>query len=652
MSQQGDPRVSGVPLRVRIVTQLQGDVAKPVRRLDRWLLRILYEEGAFSTDEVLASTRLRRGPTPPDEETVHLRAEHLELWLHEALRRGLISPVSVDVRGAARSPAAWILSEFGVQRLREVGGRRARWVDRLARMLAVEDAWRASVKELQAQEVATGELPPPRTGMPRITVSPGDSDEAQARADEQLQRIDHIVVLMMENRSFDHMFGWLGYQEQPEINGLQHAHPNDYEGDRFESTRLVGTRFEKAIDPPHGSDAIHDQIADGAMSGFVRAFAHADPTADPGAIMGYYTSQELPVYDFLAHHYCVCDAWHSSVPSATWPNRCWSIAGRSVRGVEGLFGQGRTLFDLDSFVYHLDEQGPDMWRWYSYDPASLRLVDGQYRPDPRGVFDDKPKEPGLWHDNFRFVDRHSIDDASPQAEGVYEVTEGTSLFEDLARGDLAKVTWIDPNFIDLSIKDPTSNDDHPPSDVRAGQDLVRRLYQALRSTKAWPRTLFVITYDEHGGFYDHQPPPPAPEADPEFPTYGVRVPGLVISPLVEPHTVSHTLFDHSSIVKTILQRFAPDKLDAMTEGGAHRLPFADHLGRLLTREEPHAEPSVEEVRKMEQAQEAWRVSQALERAQAATPTAPEPGRVRGFPAEYMAASRLLREDGRIPAAHP
>jgi phospholipase C len=369
--------------------------------------------------------------------------------------------------------------------------------------------------------------------------------------------------------------------------------------------------------------------------------------------MGFYTSQELPVYDFLAHHYCVCDAWHSSVPSATWPNRCWSIAGRSVRGVEGLFGQGRTLFDLDSFVYHLPEQGADMWRWYSYDPASLRLVDAQYRPDPRGLFDDKPKMPGLWHDNFRYVDRHTIDDAAAREDsGEYEITEGTSLFEDLERGDLAGVTWIDPNFIDLSILDPTSNDDHPPSDVRAGQELVRRIYEALRRTSAWPRTMFVITYDEHGGFYDHQQPPESPEADPEFPTYGVRVPALVISPLVEPHTVSHTLFDHSSVVKTILQRFAPEKLQAMTDGGAHRLPFADHLGRLLTRDEPHDEPSADEVRKMDYAQDAWRVAQALRRAQAQPPTAPEPGRVRGFPAEYMAASRLLREKGEVPAAHP
>jgi phospholipase C len=651
MGAPGDPRVSGTPLRVRLVAYLRGDVARPVRRLDRWLLEVLLDEGAFSTEEILASTRLRRGPTPADEAESHLLPEHLRLWLHEALRRGLIAPVSVDVRGDARTPAVWILSEFGVQRLRAIGGRHARRVDRLARLLRVDDGWRDAVRELRSEEVATGELPAPRADTPTITVSPGDAEDAKARADEQLQRIDHIVVLMMENRSFDHMLGWLGLREQPEINGLQHARPNTYEDATYEPRRLTGTRFGKAIDPPHGSDAIHDQIADGTMSGFVRAFARADAAADPGAIMGFYTSQELPVYDFLAHHYCVCDAWHSSVPSATWPNRCWSIAGRSVRGVEGLFGQGGTLFDLDSFVYHLPEQDPDMWRWYSYDPASLRLVDGQYRPDPRGLFDDDPKAPGLWHDNFRYVDRHSIDDADARGDGEYEVTEGTSLFEDLARDDLARVSWIDPNFIDLSILDPTSNDDHPPSDVRAGQELVRRLYHALRRTSAWPRTLLVITYDEHGGFYDHQKPPDSPEADPEFPTYGVRVPALVISPLVEPHTVSHTLFDHSSIVKTILQRFAPDRLQAMTDGGAHRLAFAEHLGRLLTREEPHEEPSPEDIRRMDYAQDGWRVAQALRRAQAQTPTAPEPGRVRGFPAEYMAASRRLRQEG-VPAAHP
>jgi phospholipase C len=167
------------------------------------------------------------------------------------------------------------------------------------------------------------------------------------------------------------------------------------------------------------------------------------------------------------------------------------------------------------------------------------------------------------------------------------------------------VSWIDPNFNDLNLWGSASNDDHPPSRVLDGQDLAFRVYNALASSQCWPQTLLVVTYDEHGGFFDHVRPPHAQDDDPEnFGTYGVRVPALVVSPWVRPASVSSTLFDDTSIIKTILTRFCPHELDHrasgeailhwMREGHPHymgkRVAIATDLGALLTLPKPRAAP--------------------------------------------------------------
>ena len=110
-----------------------------------------------------------------------------------------------------------------------------------------------------------------------------------------------------------------------------------------------------------------------------------------------------------------------------------------------------------------------------------------------------------------------------------------------------------------------SNDDHPPSDVQDGQELVFLVYNALASGKNWDKTLLLIVYDEHGGFYDHVSPPQAPDDDPAtFGRYGVRVPAIVVSPWVAPRSVCKALFDHTSIIHTILARFCPVELERQT----------------------------------------------------------------------------------------
>jgi phospholipase C len=168
------------------------------------------------------------------------------------------------------------------------------------------------------------------------------------------------------------------------------------------------------------------------------------------------------------------------------------------------------------------------------------------------------------------------------------------------------VSWIDPNFSNFNPIGFQPNDDHAPADIRDGQELVLAVYHALATGPQWDKTMLIIFYDEHGGFYDHVPPPAAPDDDERmFGRYGVRVPALIVSPWTEPGSVSTTVFDHTSIISTILRRFAPDALNqpdrhrgllARAASAGHprylgtRVAQAHHLGELLTRTVPRPAP--------------------------------------------------------------
>jgi phospholipase C len=199
---------------------------------------------------------------------------------------------------------------------------------------------------------------------------------------------------------------------------------------------------------------------------------------------------------------------------------------------------------------------------------------------------------------LRLFDRYRLNDQSvlpfSDADHAGGYGEDEVFFSRLARGNLPAVTFIDPNYVDIP-PDRTANDDHPPADVKNGQELVRRIYNALIQSPTWEKTLFVITYDEHGGFFDHVPPPgtsawqgepmTVPKVHPDGPSYyGARVPALVISPWVpRSNAANSTVFDHTSLIKTILVRFGdgtiPDQF-------GERVRQANHLGALLTNSEP------------------------------------------------------------------
>ncbi|MEA2422994.1 MAG: phospholipase [Thermoleophilaceae bacterium] len=394
----------------------------------------------------------------------------------------------------------------------------------------------------------------------------GDQDHDRAR--QKLQQIDHIVVLQLENRSFDHMLGYLGMPEHAltgehegefdtRVNGIVPGVSNSYKGTAYTRAPLDESAFDShRLDPPHDAPEVARQLAGGAMSGFVEAWAAklerkvffvkrflrkllGQPAFDDSslnAVMGYVTPDMVPVFDHLARNFCVCDNWYCSVAGPTMPNRFFSVAGTTQNTMSNLKllvsknGKFRSLFR------YLANQ--HTWRWYSSDPGILRAVDEDYR------FDTGPE------DHFAYFDQYTHE--QPR----------TFLGDVRTSGELPPVAWIDPNF---AIKDmipvvgglldtPGSNDDHPPSKVIEAQRLVNKVYEAIGRSDRWDKTLIVIYYDEHGGFHDHQSPPGQ---------HGPRIPALLVGPRVK-RGVCHEQFDHASLIKTVLLRFGkPDALDRM-----------------------------------------------------------------------------------------
>ncbi len=457
---------------------------------------------------------------------------------------------------------------------------------------------------------------------------------------ERLRQIQHIVVVMMENRSFDHMLGYLslpaGAKPIAEIDGLTgpavnfNLDPNGhtipiraFDADAHDVQRL-GEALQKSLDPDHSPAGVAKQLGiqrDGVslMDGFVRAFVESRNPADNVGEdlwmvpMGYYTGKDLPTYDFLAREYCVCDRWHSSIPGDTWPNRLYSLAGTAAESAHEDFVKRflehlpfkplarAPIFDVAAFTRQLDDS---IWRWYSHDPATLRAADDYYRRPE----DFKP-------DNFAYFDRKKISVLAEVAESP--IVGHDSFLDDAAKGQLRCVSWIDPNFIDLDILDPNSDDDHPPTDIRAGQAFILELYEALTRSPNWEDTMLVVVYDEHGGFYDHVSPPAINDGS-GYSTLGVRVPAIVVGPRVG-KSICHETLDHTVLIKTILRRFARSPDEAIQRMGP-RVQNAQHLGIVLEDAPRKDVPAHDSARA---AIDAWRTG-ARARREASPEGAPSP----------------------------
>jgi phospholipase C len=377
----------------------------------------------------------------------------------------------------------------------------------------------------------------------------------------QLNQIDHIVVLMLENRSFDHMLGYLSLEGgRQDVDGLTGNEVNFHDEQEFRVQRMSSPIMNG--DPCHEWDCVKEQL-DNDNGGFVSSYAK-HVASHPEFVMNYFNAADLPVYDHLAREFTICDRWFCSIPGPTQPNRAYALAGTS-EGIKNNFSPKELALNGGWNALTIFEQLPKdvSWRCYSHDISGLRFF--------------KKFKKSL----------------------VPEIDKIDKFFEAAREGALPNVSWIDPDF-GMAIYPGPPNDDHPPHDVRHAQNLVSAVYNALLTAgnALWMKTLLVVTYDEHGGFYDHVSPrqfKPADTNGEDFRQYGPRVPAFIVSPWAVRQRAygsqSHDLepgqvvFDHTSILRTILRRFCTPA-GGQTPGMTTRIDAANDLSVLLTEQHP------------------------------------------------------------------
>ena len=339
--------------------------------------------------------------------------------------------------------------------------------------------------------------------------------------------IEHIIVLMMENRSFDHMLGWLDGADGRQ-RGLRYLDRNGVE----QTTYRLAPDFQGCghADPDHSYEGGRVEYNGGACDGWLRAGDN-----DEFAI-GFYTKQDLPFFAGAAPRWTVCDHYFSAIMAGTFANRVYQHAAQTDRLAN--------TFELSTL--------PTIW-----DRLAAAGLDGRY------YFSDLPFL-ALWGSKYVSIAR-PIDE----------------FFDDARAGTLPHVSFVEPRFLGEEVG--ASNDDHPFADVRNGQAFMDRVYSAVTTGPAWANTVFVINYDEWGGFFDHVPPTaaPIPPADQlagnEDGLRGFRTPCLVISPYARREYVAAQEFDHTSILRMIEWRWGLEPLtvrDATANNLAEALQFA------------------------------------------------------------------------------
>ena len=381
-----------------------------------------------------------------------------------------------------------------------------------------------------------------------------------------LPNIQHVFVLMLENRSFDHMFALSGL---PEIVAATPANTNTYSGEIYPFGGEAPDQMP--TDPGHEfQDVVEQLCGSGAQfrrgqpypainnTGFVSNYATTTSEgprpqpADVGKIMfGVNIQTQAPALYQLAKEFVLCDGWHASLPGPTWPNR-YFLHGASSAGLD----HSPTSAEMDEW----------------------EAVDGFAYPNG-SIFD------RLGKGNYRLY----RDESGPDIGRIPQVASlnGISFFDidtlsefeaDLGNGYTTPYTFIEPSYGDI-VRDTYEggSSQHPMDSIAGGDQLAARVYNAIRNSPLWNKSLLVILYDEHGGFYDSVAPgaaiPPNDGADPKlnthgfgFDVYGVRVPAIVVSPWVAQGQVDHTVYDHSSIPATIERLFG---LQPLTDRDRH-----------------------------------------------------------------------------------
>ncbi|MCU1354504.1 MAG: Phosphoesterase family protein [Acidimicrobiales bacterium] len=377
---------------------------------------------------------------------------------------------------------------------------------------------------------------PPTTASPRIRRAGERPDPSRPEGTDLLPQIEHVVVVMMENHSYDNYLGVLRRGDGLDLDaaGRPTVTGHDAAGRSVRAFHMPNT-CQVPKHPNQDWNATHAQWNHGQMDGFVRS-------ASGPVSMGYWTAEDLPFYHSLASTFPLCDRWFGSCMGQTYPNRRFLLAGTA---------QG----NIDTKI----------------------LGVGDYQP-PNGTIMgllDKHRIP--WRNYFTDLPTTALFAPSLGKSGA-SVVRIPQLFTDAAAGTLPAFSVVDPNFDHAS----EENSD----DISTGESFVADVVDAVMSGPGWPKTLLVWLYDEHGGYYDHVPPPRAVPPDRVRPRlkpgdapggydiYGFRVPAVVISPYARRDYVSHVVHDHTSILKLVETKF---NLPALTDRDANADDLLDCL---------------------------------------------------------------------------
>jgi phospholipase C len=431
-----------------------------------------------------------------------------------------------------------------------------------------------------------------------IRSQPGQRpDPNRPAGTDLLPQIRHIVVLMMENHSFDNYLGCLGRGEGFPVgdNGEPDAENLDESGRPVRAHRLESTSQQEWV-PCQSWSASHAAWAGGKMNGFVTGTQAASPGLDASVAMGYWTEQDLPFYYALARTFPLADHWFSSCLGPTFPNRRFLLAGTAHGLIDDL---PANLLDRPPAGTIMDMLTRHGVSWANYRPDGsddsavrryvkyrrrrlrhhIRSLGPPFRRARGGVKRDLQCTASLYPlGMFRhMLHVHSIE----------------QFFADADAGNLPGFSIVDPNFDEFS--------EENPQDIRKGESFSAEVINHVLHGQGWPHTLLIWLYDEHGGYYDHVAPPAAVPPDdvegrsliahrswlrtvlqPLFPgyvrhaqrldagprqydTYGFRVPAVVVSPFARPDCVLSEVFDHTSILKLVQEKW---NLPALTRRDA------------------------------------------------------------------------------------
>ena len=342
---------------------------------------------------------------------------------------------------------------------------------------------------------------------------------------------EHVVLLMMENRSFDHLLGWLpgadGKQaglRYPDLTGK--LHPTWDLGTDYRSCNFMG--------PQHQWEDGVTQLNNGKGDGFLFTQVETgQPTPTDLWPIGYFTKDAVPILGSLAQQYTTFDKYFAALNAGTWPNRLYQHAAATDVDISGIFLPNGFAVPGSKIQITI---------WDRLAGAGLTGGYYSYGEPMTAVFDSKKYD----------AISHPVDD----------------FFFAAKRGTLANVSFLEPDYTEASEQAGTSNDDHPWGSIRSGEGYIQKVYDAVTHSPQWEKTVLVINFDEWGGFYDHIVPPtveddnvnPNPGPHPDYHQLGFRVPCIVVSPWSPATIVTEGPYEHCSILRMIEWRWGLDPM--------------------------------------------------------------------------------------------